>query len=182
VLERLFFLTARLLALIAGTALLVMMVLTFVDVIGRYGFHRSIFGTAEIVEYLMIFTIFAGLAFVTATNDHITITMFDGWIERWLPNVRRWAVVLFSMGCYGLIAWHLLVHGYDLWASAKRSAVLDLPLWIMAGAAGALSAVGLVLIILATAKSRGHPERIRSELSEIEAGGAQPMIGGHREP
>jgi hypothetical protein len=42
--------------------------------------------------------------------------------------------------------------------------------------------VGLVLIILATAKSRGHPERIRSELSEIEAGGAQPMIGGHREP
>ena len=86
-LERLFFLTARVLAVIAGTALLVMMVLTFVDVIGRYGFHRSIFGTAEIVEYLMIFTIFAGLAFVTATNDHITVTMFDGWIERWAPEL-----------------------------------------------------------------------------------------------
>ncbi|NJO23944.1 MAG: TRAP transporter small permease [Sphingomonadales bacterium] len=180
-LERLFFLTARLLALIAGTALLVMMVLTFVDVIGRYGFHRSIFGTAEIVEYLMIFTIFAGLAFVTATNDHITVTMFDGWIERWLPNLRRWLVILFSIGCYALVAWHLLMHGYDLWASGKRSAVLDLPLWFMAGAAGALSTLGLVLIILATTKSRGYPEQIRSELSRLEGGGAQPVIGDQRD-
>ena len=110
-LDRLFFLTARVLALIAGTALLVMMVLTFVDVIGRYGFHRSIFGTAEIVEYLMIFTIFAGLAFVTATNDHITITMFDGWIERWLPRratVGRHSVLdrlLCAPHLASLVAW-----------------------------------------------------------------------------
>lgn len=81
-LDRIFILTARLLAVIAASALFIVMALTFVDVIGRYGFHRSIFGTAEIVEYLMIFTIFSALAFVTATNDHITVTMFDGWIER----------------------------------------------------------------------------------------------------
>jgi TRAP-type C4-dicarboxylate transport system permease small subunit len=169
-LDRLFLLTARVLALIAGTALLVMMLLTFVDVIGRYGFHRSIFGAAEIVEYLMIFTIFAGLAFVTATNDHISITMFDGWIEYAVPNLRRWAVIAFSIGCYAFITWHLLAHGYDLWTSAKRSAVLDLPLWIMPGIGGALSAVGLVLIVLATARSRGHPERIRPELSGLDGG------------
>jgi TRAP-type C4-dicarboxylate transport system permease small subunit len=168
---RIFLLTARVLALIAGTALLIMMVLTFVDVIGRYGFHRSIFGTAEIVEYLMIFTIFAGLAFVTATIDHITVTMFDGWIERWLPNVRRWAVILFSIGCYALMTWYLLTHGFDLWMSGKRSTVLDLPLWIMPGVGGALSAVGLLLIVLATARSRGRPEHLRPELSKIEAGG-----------
>jgi TRAP-type transport system small permease protein len=170
-LERLLFLTARVLALIAGTALLAMMVLTFVDVIGRYGFHRSIFGTAEFVEYLMIFTIFAGLAFVTTTNDHITITMFDGWIERWLPDVRRWAVILFSIGCYALLTWYLLAHGYDLWASGKRSTVLDLPLWIMSGAGGALSAVGLLLIILVAVRSGGRPEHLRPVLSKIEAGG-----------
>jgi TRAP-type C4-dicarboxylate transport system permease small subunit len=170
--ERLFFLTARVLALIAGTALLLMMGLTFVDVIGRYGFHRSVFGAAEIVEYLMIFTIFAGLAFVTATNDHITVTMFDGWIEHAVPNLRRWAVIVFSIGCYALVAWHLLDHGYDLWVSRKRSAVLDLPLWIMPGVGGALSAVGLLLIILATARSRGHPERIRPELEGLDGGRA----------
>ena len=168
-LDRIFFLTARVLALVAGAALFVMMVLTFVDVIGRYGFHRSIFGTAEIVEYLMIFTIFAGLAFVTATNDHITITMFDGWIVRLIPDVRRWAVILFSIGCYALITWHLLSHGFDIWTSGKRSAVLDLPLWIMPGVGGALSAVGLVLIVLATSKTRGHLDQVRHDVSRIDA-------------
>ena len=171
-LDRIFFLTARVLALIAGSALLIMMVLTFVDVIGRYGFNRSIFGTAEIVEYLMIFTIFAGLAFVTATNDHITVTMFDGWIEHLIPNLRRWAVIVFSIGCYALITWHLLAHGYDLWRSARRSAVLDLPLWIMPGVGGVLSAAGLLLIVSATGKTRGRPELIRRELSGIDGGGA----------
>jgi TRAP-type C4-dicarboxylate transport system permease small subunit len=171
-LDRIFFLTARLLALTAGSALFIMMALTLVDVIGRYGFHKSIFGTAEIVEYLMVFTIFAGLAFVTATNDHITVTMFDGWIERSIPNLRRWAVILFSIGCYALVTWHLLDHGYDLWRSGKRSAVLDLPLWIMPGAGGVLSAVGLVLIVSATGKTRGRPELIRRDLSSIDAGRA----------
>jgi TRAP-type C4-dicarboxylate transport system permease small subunit len=172
-LDRIFVMTARFLAVIAASALFVMMVLTFVDVIGRYGFHRSVFGTAEIVEYLMIFTIFSALAFVTATNDHITVTMFDGWIERWFPNVRRWAVVLFSIGCYAFVSWHLLVHGYDLWLSGKRSVVLDLPLWIMPGVGGALSAVGLALIISATAKTRGRPELIRHHLSSIDGGHAE---------
>lgn len=171
-LDRIFFLSARVLAVIAGTALLIMMALTFVDVIGRYGFHRSIFGTAEIVEYLMIPTIFAGVAFVTASNDHITITMFDGWIERAAPNVRRWAVVIFSIGCYALITWHLLVHGYDQWLNGMRSAVLDLPLWVMPAAGGVLSAIGLLLMLTATSKTRGHLERIRPELSPDE-GGAQ---------
>jgi TRAP-type C4-dicarboxylate transport system permease small subunit len=167
-LDRAFHLAARVLALTAGTALLIMMVLTFVDVIGRYGFHRSIFGTAELVQYLMIFTIFAGLAFVTATNDHITITMFDGWIEHSIPGVRRWAVVLFSIGCYALLTVYLLEHGYDLWASGKRSPVLDWPLWIMPVVGGALSATGVLLIVLATVKSRGRPELVRQELSVFD--------------
>ena len=72
----------KVLAWIAGTGLLVMMLLTFADVIGRYGFNSSIFGTAEIVEILMVFTIFAGLAFITASNEHITVTIFEGWIRR----------------------------------------------------------------------------------------------------
>ncbi len=176
-LDRIFSLSARVLALIAGTALLIMMVLTFVDVIGRYGFNKSIFGTAEIVEYLMIFTIFAGLAFVTTTNDHITITMFDGWIERSIPDVRRWGVILFSIACYALITWHLLEYGFDLWRSGRRSSVLDLPLWIMPGTGGALSAIGLVLIVLATSRSRGHLERIRPELSDQD--GEQIDHGSH---
>ena len=60
---------SRALGVIAVTALFAMMALTFVDVIGRYGFHHSIFGAAEIIEVLMIVAVFAGLAFITAKNE-----------------------------------------------------------------------------------------------------------------
>ncbi len=64
--EHLFKSIERVLAVLAGIALLIMMVLTFVDVIGRYGFNNSIFGTSEIIELLMVVVIFAGIAFVIA--------------------------------------------------------------------------------------------------------------------
>lgn len=173
-LERAFHLASRVLAVIAGTALLVMMVLTFFDVIGRYGFNKSIFGTAEMVEYLMIFTIFAGLAFVTATNDHITVTMFDGWIEVWIPNLRRWAVVVFSIACYALMTIYLAVQGYEHWIGNKRSPVLDLPIWIMPAAGAALSIVGLALIVTAAIKTSGWLNRVAYDLSSFDASGKRP--------
>ena len=68
---------SRGLAVIAGIALLAMMLLTFVDVIGRYGLNNSIFGTAEYVELLMTVAIFAGLALVTASDNHIKVELFE---------------------------------------------------------------------------------------------------------
>ena len=64
------------LALAAGGAMLVMVVLTCVDVIGRYGFHNSVFGASEMIELLMVAVVFGGLAFVTASDEHITVTLF----------------------------------------------------------------------------------------------------------
>lgn len=162
--RQLFLLAMRVLGFISSTALLAMMLLTFADVIGRYGFHHSIFGTAEIVEYLMVITIFAGLAFTTATNDHITVTLFEGFIERYLATVRRWSVVLFSIFSFLLMTWQLLVHGLDLYGTDKRSTVLDLPLWVQPIGAGLLLVVGAVLLISGAIWSRGHYERLRREL------------------
>lgn len=170
--ERLFWLSERVLAILAGTGLLIMMVLTFVDVIGRYGFNKSIFGAAEIIEFLMVVTIFAGLAFITATNDHITVTMFDGWIDRAIPGIRRWAVIVFSIACYALITWELAKHGLDLWASGKRTAVLDLPQWVQPAAGTLLSAFGLVLMVSAAVHKRGRLETLQRRRTGDAAGAA----------
>lgn len=144
------------LGVVAAAGLFVMMVLTALDVVGRYGFHKSIFGTAEIVEHLMVLTIFAGLAFITARNEHITVTLFDPWIERHFPFFRRWVVIAFSIVCYLLIIWQLLVHGVDLFESGKRTAVLSSPQWVQPIAATLLSAIGFVLLIAAVVRTRGR--------------------------
>jgi TRAP-type C4-dicarboxylate transport system permease small subunit len=146
----------RLLGVVATTALLAMMLLTFVDVIGRYGFHHSIFGAAEIIENLMIVSIFAGLGFVTAKNEHITVSLMEPLIERTIAMPRRWASIAMSVGCTLLICWQMFVHAIALLKSAAHSAVLDLPKWIEPMSAAVLSLVGFVLLLIALARTRGR--------------------------
>jgi TRAP-type C4-dicarboxylate transport system permease small subunit len=155
-LQRLEALAARALGVIAGAALFAMMTLTFVDVIGRYGFHRSIFGAAEIVEHLMLLTVFAGLAFVSAKNEHITVSLLDHVIARHAEAPQRWASIAISVGCMLLISWQMFEHALDLLRSGKRTAVLDLPQWMQPMSAAALALVGLALVLAAVARSRGR--------------------------
>jgi len=149
-------LASRALGIIAGGALLAMMLLTFVDVIGRYGFHHSIFGAAEIVEQLMMVAVFAGLAFITAKNEHITVTLLDFLIARHFAAPQRWLSIAFSVGCTALITWQMFEHALDLLRSGKRTAVLDLPQWTLPMSAAALSLVGFCLLLLAVARTRGR--------------------------
>ena len=148
------------LAILSGLALLVMMVLTFADVIGRYGFNKSIFGTAEIIEYLMVVVVFAGIAFITAGDEHIKVELFEPWIKRRAPNLQRWAVLLFSLSVYAFLAWELTRHALDSFASGKLTVVLEGPQWLMPGAAALFSIIGVVLFLVAIVATRGHPARI----------------------
>jgi TRAP-type C4-dicarboxylate transport system permease small subunit len=155
-LQRIEALTARTLGVIAGAALLAMMALTFVDVIGRYGFHRSVFGAAEIIECLMIVTVFAGLAFITARNEHITVTLLDYLIARHFAAPQRWASIAISVGCTLLITWQMFEHGLDQLETGKRTAVLDLPQWVQPMSAALLSLAGFALLVVAVARTRGR--------------------------
>jgi len=155
-LQRIEALAARVLGVIAGAALFAMMALTFVDVIGRYGFHRSIFGAAEIIESLMIVTVFAGLAVITARNQHITVSLLDTLIARRFAAPQRWASIAISVGCTLLITWQMFEHGLDQLESGKRTAVLDLPQWVQPMSAAVLSLAGFALLVVAVARTRGR--------------------------
>jgi TRAP-type C4-dicarboxylate transport system permease small subunit len=147
---------SRTLGVIAATALFAMMALTFVDVIGRYGFHSSIFGAAEIIECLMIVAVFSGLAFITAKNEHITVTLMEPLVARVMPGPQRWMSVAMSVGCTLLICWQMFRHALDLLRSGKHTAVLELPQWIEPMSAALLSLVGFALLLLALLRSRGR--------------------------
>jgi TRAP-type C4-dicarboxylate transport system permease small subunit len=147
---------SRMLGLIAGASLFAMMLLTFVDVIGRYGFHRSIFGAAEIIEQLMMLTVFAGLAFITAKNEHITVTLMEGLIVGRIARFQRWMSIAISVGCTLLISWQLYEHALDLLKSRKRTAVLDLPQWHLPMSAAILSLIGFGLLVIAVVRKRGR--------------------------
>ena len=66
-----------LLGVAASSILMVMMLLTFVDVLGRYVFNRPIRGGFEITELLLLVLIFAGLPLVSHADEHITMDFID---------------------------------------------------------------------------------------------------------
>lgn len=150
----------RVLAVLAGISLFIMMILTFVDVVGRYGFNKSIFGTSEMIEALMVVVIFAGVAFVTADDKHIKVDIFAPWIERHAANVQRWIVHIFSLIVYAGLTFELGRHMLDSWHSGKRTAVLDYPQWVMPGAAVLFSLIGVLLFGAAILATKGRLEKL----------------------
>lgn len=103
------------LGLTGGALLFGMMLLTFVDVVLRYGFNAPLKGSFEITEIMMALLIFAGLPLVSKKEEHVTIDTFD----RYLPMaVRRALRVLTQI----VIAAVLGGMAYLLWRRAERIA------------------------------------------------------------
>jgi TRAP-type C4-dicarboxylate transport system permease small subunit len=103
------------LGLAAALLLFAMMALTFVDVVGRYLFNRSVTGAFEITEIMMALLIFAGLPLVVSREEHVTVDLVDHFTPPRLRRVYRVVVELASaLLMFGLA--HLM------WRKAGRSA------------------------------------------------------------
>ncbi len=61
----------------SGTVLFLMMMITAVDVIGRYVLNKPLTGGFEITEMLLAALIYCGLPLVSQRREHIVIDTFD---------------------------------------------------------------------------------------------------------
>jgi TRAP-type C4-dicarboxylate transport system permease small subunit len=106
------------LGLAAALLLFAMMALTFVDVVGRYLFNRSVTGAFEITEIMMAMLIFAGLPLVVRRREHVTVDLVDHFVRPRAQRVHRALLELVSSALmFGLA--HLM------WHKAQRSAAYD---------------------------------------------------------
>ena len=69
----------------------VILMLTIIPVILRYGFNEAIIGGSELVEYLFIYTTAIGAAAALGRREHIKITWF---IDKLAPAYRKTADIL----------------------------------------------------------------------------------------
>jgi TRAP-type C4-dicarboxylate transport system permease small subunit len=65
------------LGIAASVLLFGMMVLTFLDVVGRYLLNRPIRGAFEVTELALLVLIFAGLPLVSHADEHVTMDFID---------------------------------------------------------------------------------------------------------
>jgi TRAP-type C4-dicarboxylate transport system permease small subunit len=135
-----------------------MMVVTVVDVGGRFLFNRPLHGAFEATEVMMGLIVFLALPLATRRREHITVTILEPHLPGWL---KRGAAFLFGLVCAGvcgLLAWRLGLHGERLLRVGEVTLELRIPRGGIATAMSWLMWVACVAFVLdALAALRGRP-------------------------
>lgn len=152
---------------ISSVVIFIMMALTFVDVIGRYVFHKPIFGGTEIISALLALTIFSGLGVINARDDHITVELFEETFRwRLTPVVYEVLVQVFSVAAMTLVAAVLFEHAWEGYRLSKLTEVLEMPIYYTSGTVAVfavisvlsqITGVALKIIDLSSERKRGAP-------------------------
>jgi len=112
------------LGIAASAILLVMMLLTFVDVVARYLFNRPVAGAFEVTELLLLVLIFAGLPLVSYADEHVTMDFIDRLLG---PRARlglEGAVQAACAGALFLLTWLIWLKADRIWAYRDATDVL----------------------------------------------------------
>lgn len=105
----------RLLNLLAGTMLLLMMLLTAIDVLGRYLFNTPLVGSSELIEIMLAASIFLILPTITWQQEHVSVDLIEGALPLWLRTFRnRTYHLLMTIGCTYM--------AMTVWKLAERAA------------------------------------------------------------
>lgn len=132
------------LELLTSVFLVIMMVITFVDVLGRYIFNAPIFGANEMISSLLALVIFAGLGIANARDDHIVVELLDHRVRRLSPKVYEIVIQSFSVFVMVLIAFVLFELALEAYHQNTLTYVLEIPLAYVAGAVSFLAALSVV--------------------------------------
>lgn len=120
--------------LVAGTALVSIMLLTTCDVILRYLGH-PILGSYDLVSFGAVFVIGFALPRTSWQKMHITVDILVEKIPR-----RRFILDIFTramaIALFVLVGWNLVVLGADFLKNGEGTLTLGIPLFPMAYALG----------------------------------------------
>jgi TRAP-type transport system small permease protein len=140
--------TATLLEGVAGAIAFGLMVMTCVDVIGRYLLNAPLSGAYELTQYGLALVVFAALPQVTAAGEHVGVDLLEKSLPAWLRRALAfvWAVVIAAALLF--LAWRLTFLAERLGRYGDSTPSLKIPLaplaWMMAGSAALSALLALV--------------------------------------
>lgn len=133
---------------IAAFILFCLMILTFVDVVGRDAFNAPIPGGFEITQLLMAALIFTALPVVSWKEEHIVIDMFDAFIPRAAASYLQAVVSLVSAAALGVLTWQTWRLAGELRGYNEITEYLRAPVWPVVYLIGAMSGLATVAVVL----------------------------------
>ena len=133
---------------IAAALMFCLMLLTCVDVVGRYFFNKPVTGGFELTEMLLAALIFAGLPLVTLRGDHITVDLFDPVTPDWLFGIQHALASLIGAACTGYLAWCLWLRATALDRAGETTSQLQFKIAWLAYAMAILMALTAAALVV----------------------------------
>ncbi len=135
---------------LCAAVLFAMMMLTCIDVVGRYFFSKPIYGGFEITEMLLAALIFSGLPLVTLRNDHVTVDVLDAVTPDWLFRVQHVAACAIGLLATAYLSWRLWLRGLSMDSAGETTAQLKFKLaYLTYGMSVMMALTALALLLLA---------------------------------
>jgi TRAP-type C4-dicarboxylate transport system permease small subunit len=117
-----------LLGAISASVLFAMMLVTAIDVAGRYLFNKPLAGGFELTELMLAALIYCGLPLVSKRREHIVIDTFDVFMSK---RVKRGLDVVADIVCSATLAgigWLIFRRAVRVAEYGDTTSVLTLPL------------------------------------------------------
>lgn len=150
----------RWLGWLAGGSLFAMMLLTFLDVLGRKFVGHSLPGSLELTELLMLALIFAGLPLTSLRGEHVLFDLLDHWLPDGLRTVQSLIANLFCAAVLAGAAWLVFVRASRTAEQGDTTAQLLLPMApFFHAVAWMLALTALMHVYLAFAPPPDEPEQ-----------------------
>jgi|TARA_B100000315_G_C14574299_1_gene587186 TRAP-type C4-dicarboxylate transport system permease small subunit len=138
--------------------LFAMMVMTCIDVVGRYAFNSPLDGATELTELFMGILIFAVLPTVSFREEHVSVDLMDLWFPVRLINTRQLLINLLAMGMMATVAWRMwifAVKAVDYGDATEYLAIQYAPIYFFISLTCAATSIALLLNIPRYIKGQG---------------------------
>lgn len=141
----------RTLLYVAMVILGAMMLLTVVDVSGRYLLNRPIVGSTEVTQVMMVTLAFFAIVWCTKTKSHIKLDLLTEYIPPAAQIISDIIFYLLGLGLFSFTAWQNFLMARDNWLAGYTSWVLNIPnypfYFLVAIACGMVALVLLLFIV-----------------------------------
>lgn len=145
--KRFLLLSRRVLQRLTGGLLIVLMLLTFVDVIGRYFLGQPLPGGHVLVQCLVCLLVFTGLPLVVLDDEHLRVRLLDGRMTHGQRKWRDFAVKLVIVVGLAVLAGQMFWQTAYFSGNGEYFESIRIPVSWMAGYAAVTTGIAVLFAV-----------------------------------
>lgn len=120
---------ASLLAWFAGAVLVALMLITVVDVSGRYFFNAPLEGTLDLTQMSVVAMVYLGMAYTTYHGAHAVISVLYDRLPQPAARILDRIINLSAASLFVIIAWRTALNAIQIKQFGQSTQLLLLPLY-----------------------------------------------------